>query len=1243
MGQADRRGSKESLPAIWRRRSLTKAWIVLLPVLAWSIPRGETQGGRAIEGAQGDLQWSIEQVLRSPFPGEMVADRAGQRLAWVFNAEGKRNIWLAEEGGSRTRQLTRFDSDSGQEISSIQFSHDGAWIVFVRGGSENSAREVPNPSSDPAGAVQAILAVEVATGRVVVLGRGDSPLVSPVSRQVIYQRNGVLWLGEIPVDGAARRNEPETPLFLARGQIESPQWSPGGERLAFVSQRRTHSLIGIYDAVGRRVEYLEPSVDRDSLPRWSPDGRRLAFLRQSAGESSGRPGDGAGTEPWSIMVQEVGGEKRGQAAWEVWRSGIEPTDAMPLIAGENRLHWAADDQLVFASEMDGWLHLYSIGANVGSAAAQPRLLTPGPCEFEEMAWTPDRREIVFSSNCGDPHRRHLWRVAVGQGEPRAITQGTGLEWRPVVLANGRELAWLSSTDREPAAIRWQRGDGTVVRVAAETHPADFPAPSSLVTPEAVTFTAGDGMTVHGQLFLPAKKSPSERLPAVLFMHGGPNRQMMLGWHNRGYYHHAYGFNQYLASRGYAVLSVNYRLGTGYGRAFRMARNGGGRGAAEYQDILAAAHWLRARPEIDAGRIGLWGGSYGGFLVALGLARNSDLFVAGVDLHGVHDWFSRLGGSGDREAVRIARESSPLAAVENWRSPVLLIHGDDDRNVAFSQTVDLVRRLRAVGVPHELKVYSDEVHDFLLHRHWVETFQAAADFFERELKRAGERRETRPRPIDLLIRNGEIHDGMGGAPYRGEVAIAGDRIVYVGPTTPAKGLPSARWEPVREIDAQGMVVAPGFIDPHTHTAEDLSSTARRGNIPYLTQGVTTVITGNDGSSPFPIGETLARWQSEGIGTNAALFIGHGTVRHRVMGMQDTAPTDSQLRAMQELIRQAMREGAIGMSTGLYYAPGNFAKTDEVIALARVVAGFGGVYDTHMRDESTYSIGVMAAIEESIRIGREARLPIHLSHLKMLGVDVWGRTGEAIQLIERARAAGVDVTANQYPYTASGTSLTAALVPRWAEAGGMAEFWKRVEDPTVRPRLIREMEVNLQRRGGPASLLMTSGRDQKIVGQTLEQLARQRGRAPIDVALDIIRDGGAGVASFNMNEQDIERLMKQPWMMTGSDGSAGHPRKYGTYPRKIRDYVLTRRVISLPRMVEASSRQVAQSLRLPERGTLAAGYYADVIVFDPATIAERATYQDPTVVSVGMRYVLVNGRLALEDGQPTGILAGRALKK
>jgi dipeptidyl aminopeptidase/acylaminoacyl peptidase len=274
-------------------------------------------------------------------------------------------------------------------------------------------------------------------------------------------------------------------------------------------------------------------------------------------------------------------------------------------------------------------------------------------------------------------------------------------------------------------------------IAAETLPKDFPS-SKLVAPQQVSFKAADGLEIHGQLFLPAKAKAGEKLPAVIFMHGGPMRQMLLGWHNLYYYHNAYGFNQYLANRGYAVLSVNYRLGVGYGRAFRVVTNGGGRGAAEYQDIVAGANYLRSRNDIDQSRIGLWGGSYGGFLTALGLARNSDLFAAGFDIHGVHDWAARISGAagidaGGRDAVKIARESSPVGSVDKWRSPVLLIHGDDDRNVAFSQTVDLIRRLREQRVYFEQIVYPDEVHDFLLHRNWVVIFKAGADFFDRHMK------------------------------------------------------------------------------------------------------------------------------------------------------------------------------------------------------------------------------------------------------------------------------------------------------------------------------------------------------------------------------------------------------------------------------------------------------------------------------------------------------------------------------
>lgn len=497
--------------------------------------------------------------------------------------------------------------------------------------------------------------------------------------------------------------------------------------------------------------------------------------------------------------------------------------------------------------------------------------------------------------------------------------------------------------------------------------------------------------------------------------------------------------------------------------------------------------------------------------------------------------------------------------------------------------------------------------------------------------------TQDRRLDLLILGGSVIDGRGGAARAVDIGISGDRIAFLGDAS------TERRTAKRSIDARGLIVAPGFIDPHTHAAEDLGTMAGRSNQNFLFQGVTTVVTGNDGSGPLPIGATLRRWEEVGVGTNAALYVGHGSVRQQVMGMSDAAPDGAGIEKMKSLVRNGMKEGALGLSTGLYYAPGSYAKTDEVIALARVAAEFGGVYDTHMRDESSYNIGVLESIRETIEIGRQAKLPVHISHIKMLGVDVWGQSDQAILIIDQARREGIDVTANQYPYTASGTSLTAALVPRWAEVGGIAELRRRIDDPIVRPRLVAEMEVNLKRRGGASSLLITRTRDIGLIGKRLDAIALARGLTAIETALEIIMDGGAGVASFNMNEKDIENFMKQPWVMTGSDGSSGHPRKYGTYPRKIRDYVLTRKVISLPRMVESSSSQVAASLRIPERGQIVKGWFADLIVFDEKVIAEKATYEQPEALATGMRYVLVNGKLAIDNGQYTGALAGRAIRK
>jgi len=1184
--------------------------------------------------AQQNSGFTLRQVLSSPFPSDLVAAPTGERIAWLFNAEGKRNVWVAEGPEFKARQLTQYNEDTGQEITGLEFTHDGKGLVYVRGGDANSAGEIPNPTSDPVGVTQAIYVVSWDTSRVRKLAEGDSPVVSPTDNRIVFSKDNQIHIVEI-ADGS----EPHQ-LFAARGSNFTPTWSPDGRKLAFNSSRTSHSFIAVYDFEKQTIKYIAPSVDRDSAPRWSLDGKRLAFIRQPARGNQPRPLFQDLPDPWAIMVADV---ETGTAR-EVWRSGNRPEDSPPRMAGENLLQWAADDRLVFASEMDGWMRLYSISASGGEVKA----LTPTGCEWEQMTLSPDKREVFYSSNCGDIDRRHLSRVAIADGQTRAISSGAGIEWNPALTSTGKFLASFVSGGTDPATVQVAPANGALRPIALEALPRDFPS-SQLVAPQQVVFKAADGLEIHGQLFLPKNARPSDKLPAAIHMHGGPARQMLLGWHNRYYYNTAYAFNQYLASRGYAVLSVNYRLGVGYGRTFRQAKNGGGRGASEYQDIVAAANYLRSRNDIDQSKIGLWGGSYGGYLTALGLARNSDLFAAGVDIHGVHDWSLRISGAnwieyGNRDAAKIAFESSPVSSVEKWRSPVLLIHGDDDRNVAFSQTVDLVRRLREQKVELETIVYPDEVHDFLLHQHWLEIYDAAAKFFDKHLKGnrttpAAGQSSQRISKLDILIRGGSVIDGTGSDAFKADVGIAGDRVVFVGDAA-KENLPADR-----VIEAESLVVAPGFIDPHTHADDDLFDPKRGANLAFLTQGVTTVFIGNDGRSRIPLGKALQQLESQGIGTNVASFVGHGAVRQAVMGMNDAAPTPEQLEKMKLLVRQGMDDGAIGLSTGLYYAPGSYAKTEEVIELAKVAAERGGVYDTHQRDESSYTIGLLGSIEEVIRIGREARIPVHISHIKALGADVWGQSARAIEIINRARAEGVNVTANQYPYIASGTGLSASLLPRWAEAGGKQELLKRIDDPAIRPKLIAEMEQNLKRRGGANSLLIQSfrggGADRSLVGKRLDEIARSRGKSPVETALEIIKAGNASVTSFNMTESDIENFMKQPWVMTGSDGSGGHPRKYGTYPRKIREYVLNRRVITMPRMIQASSLQVAETFKLKDRGKLSAGYFADVIVFDGKTIADRATYEKPEALAEGMKYVIVNGKIAVDDGKYTGALAGRAL--
>jgi dipeptidyl aminopeptidase/acylaminoacyl peptidase len=409
--------------------------------------------------------------------------------------------------------------------------------------------------------------------------------------------------------------------------------------------------------------------------------------------------------------------------------------------GGGVIRWAADNRLLIASEEDGWQHLYSLSADGGAV----HLLTPGNCEVEQWSLSPDGRMVLFNSNCDDIDRRHIWRVGLenGQPQPVTITRGIGnpgIEWSPVVLSDGKTLAYLGSGPRLPAQTFWGKldepGNAKILGVDSwsNSHLSD-----ALVMPQQVIFHADDGLEIHGQLFLPANAKAGEKKPALVFMHGGPIRQMLLGWHYMYYYANSYAMNEYLASRGYVVLSVNYRSGIGYGRAFREAPGRAGRGATEYKDIIAAGKYLQGRPDVDPSRVGLWGGSYGGFLTAMGLARNSDIFAAGVDFHGVHDWPTDNwdGKNIPPELTRLAHESSPVTSVDTWKSPVLFIHGDDDRNVYFTQTVDLVARLRARGVVIEQLVFPDDVHDFLLHRNWLAGYRAASNFFDRRLKQRGD--------------------------------------------------------------------------------------------------------------------------------------------------------------------------------------------------------------------------------------------------------------------------------------------------------------------------------------------------------------------------------------------------------------------------------------------------------------------------------------------------------------------------
>ncbi|QPH41256.1 S9 family peptidase [Pedobacter endophyticus] len=669
--------------------------------------------------------FSIEAVLSYPFPSELVASQTGSNIAWAANEKGKRNIYMATAPDYKVTKITNYTDDDGQELTSLSISDDGKWIVFVRGGDHGGRDGGPvNAGSMPVAPKMQVFAIPFTGGNLITIGEGDHPLIAPNSKDVVYATAGQIKIAAL--DGSV----PAKNMFSAKGTNSGYKWSPDGSKLAFVSNRNDHAFIGIYTDQNTPIRWLLPSFSRDNMPVWSPDGKEIAFVRTP----------GAGGEPDSILTRK----HQPWAIWTVnvatgigkriWKAPETISGSYPSIAGGANLHWA-DGRIVFTSYEDGWPHLYSMNPD----GSKKILLTPGNFVVENIELSRDKRTLVFAANTGlnadDLDRRHIYKVSVHRADMQALSSGPGIEANPVVSADGKRVFCLSATAQRPLLPALLESNKSIKLIGEELIPSDFPT-KKMVTPKHVQFKAADGNMVYGQLFSP--QNANRKHPAIVYVHGGPQRQMYLGWSPMDYYSIDYALNQYLVSMGFTVLSVNYRLGLGYGFNFHKPLNAGAQGAAEYQDIKAAGEWLAQQPNIDATKIGIYGGSYGGYLTALALGKDSKLFAAGVDIHGVNNRFSSAATEGRPPApdaalaAKIAQESSPVTYINTWTSPTLIIHADDDRNVAFGQSVDLAKRFEDKKFEFEFLAIPDDTHHWMKFSNGVKVSAATADFLKRKL-------------------------------------------------------------------------------------------------------------------------------------------------------------------------------------------------------------------------------------------------------------------------------------------------------------------------------------------------------------------------------------------------------------------------------------------------------------------------------------------------------------------------------
>lgn len=674
--------------------------------------------------------FTIEEVLKFPFPSGLTGSPVGEKIAWAMNEQGKRNVYLAEGPDFSPEKVTAFNEDDGQEISSLQFSPDGKFLVFVRGGEHggrNADRPV-NPVHKTEIPKVEIWMIDLQTKERKIIGEGDNPIISKTGR-IAFLKNGQVWSYTLSGDEAPKQ------LFEARGTIHSLEFAPNREKLLFVSARDGHSIIGVFEP-GENIQWIAPGFFRDRSPRWSPDGEKMVFVRTPGGSGAALPLLEQRHSPWEIHIAEVESAKSSL----LWKAPETLAGSVPTVDGGVNLHWAAEGYIIFLSYEEGWPNLYKISAE----GRDPILLTPGNYHIEHVKISPDKKFLAFSANSGprkeDLDRRHIGQVDISGAGVEWKTEGEGIEAYPVFAGGEEILAFLSATAKRPLLPAVKHAEEVKI-LGEELIPDDFPQ-EEMVEPRQVSFSAPDGTLVYGQVF--EKTGGKSKEPGVVFVHGGPQRQMLLGWSYMDYYSNTYAVNQYLANRGFVVLSVNYRLGIGYGYDFHKPAETYFKGAAEYQDVKAAGEFLADLPGVDPERMGVYGGSYGGYLTALALGKDPELFKVGVDIHGVHDFEGRyelpkgFEKSPDyEEALKIAWKSSPQAYLDTWEAPVLFIHGDDDRNVPVSHTTNFIRRFEEKKIPYEYLMVPDETHHWMKFSNLVKVNKATAEFLERYLMKNAE--------------------------------------------------------------------------------------------------------------------------------------------------------------------------------------------------------------------------------------------------------------------------------------------------------------------------------------------------------------------------------------------------------------------------------------------------------------------------------------------------------------------------